>query len=150
MPSQLDQQYEAVLAALTGPGGRLVIERDELGRAYVGNFPGTLPLFFKTFAMLNGPTEMIVDGAIRLTFAEADALSDRIARGLVALAARRSLVSAARAFTCGVGTVIRALPNLQDYKGTKATSPRARRARARPSPEPCAPPARPGLRPARR
>ena len=84
MPSQLDQQYEAVLAALTGPGGRLVIERDELGRAYVGNFPGTLPLFFKTFAMLNGPTEMIVDGAIRLTFAEADALSDRIARGLVA------------------------------------------------------------------
>ena len=64
MPSQLDQQYEAVLAALTGPGGRLVIERDELGRAYVGNFPGTLPLFFKTFAMLNGPTEMIVDGGM--------------------------------------------------------------------------------------
>ncbi len=84
MPSALDQQYEAVLAALTGPGGRLVIERDDLGRAYVANFPGTLPLFFKTFAMMNGPTELIVDGATRLTFEQADAFSDRIARGLVA------------------------------------------------------------------
>ena len=44
--SELDRKYDAVLAAVTGPGGRVVIDKDEQGRAVVGNFPATLPMFF--------------------------------------------------------------------------------------------------------
>lgn len=83
MPSALDQQYEAVLTALTAPGGPLVIDRDAVGRAYVANFPQTLPVFFQAFAAMHADVECIVDGGQRLTFAEVDALSDRIARALV-------------------------------------------------------------------
>lgn len=89
MPSALDQQYEAVLAAMTGPGGPLVIERDARGRAYVANFPQTLPAFFQTFAAMHAGVEFIVDGHQRLTFAEANMLSDRIARALVARGVRK-------------------------------------------------------------
>ena len=84
MPSELDRKFDAVMAAVTGPGGRVIIERDAEGRAIVGNFPATLPLFFKTFCMLNGPVEAVIAGDERLTFAELDALSDRLARGLAA------------------------------------------------------------------
>ena len=43
-----------MLAAVTGPGGRLIIGEDEQGRAIVTNFPATLPsLFFATFCALN-------------------------------------------------------------------------------------------------
>ncbi|WP_037499200.1 class I adenylate-forming enzyme family protein [Sphingomonas jaspsi] len=83
MPSVLDQQYEAVLAAMTAPGGPLVIEKDAMGRAYVANFPQTLPTFFQAFSAMHAAVECIVDGEQRLTFAEANALSDRIARALV-------------------------------------------------------------------
>ena len=31
MPSELDQRYDAVLAAVTGPGGRIVLEHDGAG-----------------------------------------------------------------------------------------------------------------------
>ena len=84
MPSELDRKFDAVMAAVTGPGGRVIIDRDAEGRAIVGNFPATLPLFFKTFCMLNGPVEAVIAGDERLTFAELDALSDRLARALVA------------------------------------------------------------------
>jgi hypothetical protein len=40
MPSELDQKFDAMLARVTGPGGRLVIEQDEQGRAIVANFTG--------------------------------------------------------------------------------------------------------------
>jgi long-chain acyl-CoA synthetase len=80
--SELDRKYDAVLAEKTGAGGPFVIERDELGRAYVGNFPGTLPLFFQTFCALNGAVEGVIAGAERLTFAELDARSTRLARVL--------------------------------------------------------------------
>jgi len=83
-PTELDRNYDAVLAAVTGPGGRVVLEHDAEGRAIVANFPATLPLFFKTFCALNGPVEAVIMGEERLTFAQLDALSDRLARGLVA------------------------------------------------------------------
>ena len=83
MQSELDRKFDKTLAELTGPGGRLLIERDELGRAYVANFPGTLPLFFKTFGALNGQVEAVVAGDERLTFAELDQWSDRLAAALV-------------------------------------------------------------------
>ena len=83
MRSELDRKFDETLAQVIGPGGRLLIERDELGRAYVANFPGTLPLFFKTFCALNGQVEALVAGDERLTFADLDQWSDRLAKALV-------------------------------------------------------------------
>ena len=82
--TDLDRKFDAVLAAVTGPGGRVILERDDEGRAIVGNFPATLPLFFKTFCMLNADVEAIIAGNERLTFAQLDALSDRLAHSLAA------------------------------------------------------------------
>ena len=84
MPSELDQRYDAVLAAITGPGGQIVPGKDELGRTIVANFPATLPVFFKTFCALNGQVEALIAGEERLTFADLDRISDDLARALVA------------------------------------------------------------------
>lgn len=83
MPSELDQRFDAVLAAVTGPGGRVVVDHDAEGRAIVANFPATLPMFFKAFCHLNGAVEAVIAGEERLTFAELDAISDDLARALV-------------------------------------------------------------------
>src|SRR6187397_1144391 len=82
--TELDRSYDAVLAAITGPGGRVILDQDGDGRTIVANFPATLPLFFKTFCALNGPVEAVIAGEERLTFGELDTLSDGMARGLVA------------------------------------------------------------------
>ncbi|MEO5577611.1 MAG: AMP-dependent synthetase, partial [Sphingomicrobium sp.] len=81
MPSELDRTFDATLAAVIGPGGRIVIERDAKGQAIVANFPATLPSFFKTFCALNGAVEAVIAGDERLTFADLDRLSDMVARG---------------------------------------------------------------------
>jgi len=83
MPSDLDRQFDAMLAKVTGPGGRLVIERDAEGRAIVGNFPGTLPGLFRVFSELYGDSrEAMVAGDERLTFADLDRHSDAVALAL--------------------------------------------------------------------
>ena len=82
MRTELDRKFDETLAAVIGPGGRLIIERDELGRAYVANFPAALPLFFQTFCALNGQVEAVVAGEERLTFADLGHWSDRLAKGL--------------------------------------------------------------------
>jgi long-chain acyl-CoA synthetase len=82
--TDLDRKFDAVLAAVTGPGGRVVLEQDPEGRAIVANFPPTLPLFFKAFCMLNADIDAIIAGDERLTFRQLDEISDRLARGLVA------------------------------------------------------------------
>jgi long-chain acyl-CoA synthetase len=84
MGSELDRRYDELLAEVTSPGGRLVIEKDELGRSLVGNFPATLPQFFKTFCALNAGNEALVSGDERFSFSELDEISDRLAHGLVA------------------------------------------------------------------
>ncbi|WP_265528607.1 class I adenylate-forming enzyme family protein [Sphingomicrobium marinum] len=84
MPSPLDQTFDAVLAAVTGEGGRIILAEDEQGRAIVSNFPATLPMFFKTFGALNGQVEGLITPYERLTFADLDALSDKLALALVA------------------------------------------------------------------
>jgi steroid-24-oyl-CoA synthetase len=84
MGSELDRRYDELLAEITSPGGRLVIEEDELGRSVVSNFPATLPQFFKTFCALNAGNDALVCGEERFTFAELDEISDRLARGLIA------------------------------------------------------------------
>jgi long-chain acyl-CoA synthetase len=84
MPSELDRRFDRELARVVGPGGRLVIGHDELGRAVVENFPATLPEFFRTFCALNANNEAVVAGDERFTFAELDELSDRVAHNLAA------------------------------------------------------------------
>jgi acyl-CoA synthetase (AMP-forming)/AMP-acid ligase II len=81
--TELDRKYDAVLAAVTGPGGRVILDKDDEGRTIVANFPATLPLFFKTFCMLYADVEAVIAGDERLTFGQLDALSDKLARGLV-------------------------------------------------------------------
>jgi long-chain acyl-CoA synthetase len=82
--TELDRKFDAVLAAVTGPGGRVVLDQDEQGRTIVGNFPATLPLFFRTFCALNAGVEAVIAGDERLTFGQLDEISDRLAHGLVA------------------------------------------------------------------
>jgi len=81
--TDLDRKFDSVLAAVTGPGGRVILDQDERGRAIVANFPPTLPMFFKAFCMLNRDVEAIIAGDERLTFGQLDEISDRLARGLV-------------------------------------------------------------------
>jgi acyl-CoA synthetase (AMP-forming)/AMP-acid ligase II len=83
MPNELDRRFDDELARAIGPGGRLVIGQDELGRSIVTNFPATLPSFFKTFCALNGANEAVVAEGERLTFADLDRVSDRLAQGLL-------------------------------------------------------------------
>jgi acyl-CoA synthetase (AMP-forming)/AMP-acid ligase II len=82
MPNELDRRYDEELAKVVGPGGRLIIGEDDLGRAIVTNFPATLPAFFKTFAALNAQNEAVVAGDERLSFADLDRISDWLAQGL--------------------------------------------------------------------
>ena len=89
MRTELDLRFDEELAKATGPGGRIVIDRDAEGRAIVGNFPATLPLFFKTFCALNGQVEAIVAGDERLTFADLDHWSDKLAKALVTRGIRK-------------------------------------------------------------
>jgi acyl-CoA synthetase (AMP-forming)/AMP-acid ligase II len=84
MPSELDRRYDEMLAELTGPGGPLVVERDERGRSIIGHFPATLPGLFRTICELYADREAVVTDAERLNFADLDRISDRLARGLVA------------------------------------------------------------------
>src|SRR4051794_9172064 len=89
MPNELDRRFDEELAKVIGPGGRLIIGHDELGRAIVTNFPGTLPAFFKTFAALNAANEAVVAGDERLSFADLDRISDALAQGLAARGAAK-------------------------------------------------------------
>jgi acyl-CoA synthetase (AMP-forming)/AMP-acid ligase II len=84
MPSELDRRFDEKLAEVTGPGGRLVIGTDDQGRAIVTNFPATLPSLFRTFCELNADKEALVAGDERLTFADLDRVSERLAHGLAA------------------------------------------------------------------
>jgi acyl-CoA synthetase (AMP-forming)/AMP-acid ligase II len=84
VPNELDRRFDEELARVTGAGGRLSIDRDEIGRPIVTNFPATLPAFFKTFCALNAANEAVVADDERLTFADLDRISDRLAQALVA------------------------------------------------------------------
>ena len=85
MPSELDCRFDKMLDQVIGPGGRIVIGQDAEHRAIVTNFPATLPSLFRTLSALNGPSEAIVAGEERLSFADLDRWSEQLA---VAFAAR--------------------------------------------------------------
>ena len=82
MPSELDRKFDAVLAAVTGEGGKIAIGRDGEGRAIVTNLPPTLPGLFDAFSMLHAPAEAVVAGEERLTFADLNARATALARVL--------------------------------------------------------------------
>jgi acyl-CoA synthetase (AMP-forming)/AMP-acid ligase II len=84
MPSELDRKFDETLAQVIGPGGRLVIGEDDQGRAIVANFPATIPALLRTFCSLNAEAEAVVADEERLTFADLDRISERLARGLAA------------------------------------------------------------------
>jgi acyl-CoA synthetase (AMP-forming)/AMP-acid ligase II len=89
MASELDLEFDEILAAITGPAGRLVLGRDEQDRPIVTNFPATLPEFFHTFSALNADAEALVAGDERLKFGDLDRISERLAHGLVARGVRK-------------------------------------------------------------
>jgi acyl-CoA synthetase (AMP-forming)/AMP-acid ligase II len=89
MASELDRKFDETLAAVTGPGGRIILDRDEEGRAIVANFPSTLSSLFRTFGALNASTEALISGEERLTFADLDAVSERLARSLAGRGVRK-------------------------------------------------------------
>ena len=72
MLTELDRRYDALLAEVTGPGGRLVMGEDAQGRAIVTNFPSTVPDLLRTFCALYPDAEGVVAGDERLTFADLD------------------------------------------------------------------------------
>ena len=45
MPAtELDRDYDAGMAAITAPGGRIILGKDDQGRTIVTNFPATSSL----------------------------------------------------------------------------------------------------------
>jgi acyl-CoA synthetase (AMP-forming)/AMP-acid ligase II len=89
MPTELDRRFDEILSAVTGPGGRLMIGEDAQGRPIVTNLPATLPAFFATFCALNAQAEAVVAGGERLTFADLERVSNRLAHALVARGVRK-------------------------------------------------------------
>jgi acyl-CoA synthetase (AMP-forming)/AMP-acid ligase II len=83
LPSELDRKFDAILAAVTGPGGRIQIGEDGEGRAIVTNLPPTLPMLFDAFCALHANTVAVISGSERFTFAELNAHATRLARVLV-------------------------------------------------------------------
>ena len=83
MPSVLDRKFDAVLAAVTGPDGRIQLGKDEEGRTIVTNLPPTLPGMFDLFCMLHAGTVAVIADGERLTFAEINEQATRVAKALV-------------------------------------------------------------------
>jgi long-chain acyl-CoA synthetase len=83
MPSELDRKFDAVLAAVTGPGGRIALGQDADGRTIVTNLPPTLPGLFDAFCALHAATTAVIADGERLTFAELNEEATRLARALV-------------------------------------------------------------------
>jgi acyl-CoA synthetase (AMP-forming)/AMP-acid ligase II len=82
MPSELDRKFDAVLAAVTGPGGRIQLGKDGEGRTIVTNLPPTLPGLFDAFCMLHGETEGVIADGERLKFRELNEHATRLAKAL--------------------------------------------------------------------
>ena len=89
MPSELDRKYDAVLALVTGEGGKIQLGRDDKGQAIVTNLPPTVSMLLDFFCMLYADREAVIAGDERLTFADLHAQASRLAKGLVAAGIRK-------------------------------------------------------------
>ena len=86
MQSQLDRDLDRIMTALTGEGGMFHTEpfrRFDRDLPMIAGAPPTLPAFFAYFCTAQGDKEFVVDGAIRLTFAQVHAAAKVAAGGLV-------------------------------------------------------------------
>ena len=86
MPSELDRRIVAALERLAAPGSPFEIGFVDSGGGPIRAFsraPATLPDLFDQFCRLHDQAEFLVDGELRLSFAEVHALARRVAVGLV-------------------------------------------------------------------
>ncbi|MBV8972718.1 MAG: acyl--CoA ligase [Sphingomonadaceae bacterium] len=82
MPSALDQQLDAVVAAITAPGGPLAVGRATVLGADLpvfANGPATMRDYLAFFFAANGPKEFLVYEGERLTFADVHAQMLKVA-----------------------------------------------------------------------
>ena len=71
MKSELDTELDAVVAAITAPGGQLGVTTANVRGAQMpvfGAAPPSMREFLAFFFMANGPKEFLVFGQERLTF----------------------------------------------------------------------------------
>jgi acyl-CoA synthetase (AMP-forming)/AMP-acid ligase II len=86
MQTQLDREMKAVMDALTGPGGMFAtvpFRRYGHDLPMVAAAPSNLPDYFAYFCAQHGARDFIVDGPLRLSFAETYASARVVAGGLV-------------------------------------------------------------------
>lgn len=86
MPSELDRTFTAIMDAMTAPGAMLETAQVEVrGRSWkvFRNAPPSVPAMLAHYCAQHGDREYIVDGALRLTFAQVLELSREVAAGLV-------------------------------------------------------------------
>ncbi len=102
--SELDRQLNAIMDGLTAPGELLEVARFERGGVsypVLKNAPPNLPALFAHYCAQHGDLPFLVDGDVRLSFAQTYALASRAASGLktrhgvekgdrIGIAARRS------------------------------------------------------------
>ena len=87
MASEIDGQFNAIMDQLTAPGGPLECETVMCGGIGYPAFklaPPSLPAMFAATCARHGAATFLVDGEVRLTFAETHALAARAAAGLIA------------------------------------------------------------------
>ncbi|HEX8574606.1 MAG TPA: class I adenylate-forming enzyme family protein [Allosphingosinicella sp.] len=82
MPSELDRKFDAALAHVTGPGGRIQLAEDSEGRKIVTNLPPTLPGLFDAFCALHAGTIGVIADGERLTFGQLNEQATLLARAL--------------------------------------------------------------------
>ena len=104
MPSELDRAFDRIMDALTAPGAPLetqMLSRGNHDVPVLKNAPATLRDFFAHYCTQHADLTFLVDGHLRLSFAEVHALAVQVAGGLagrhgirkgdrVAIAARNS------------------------------------------------------------
>ena len=87
MRTELDNALDEVVARLTTPGAMLEtvpFERHGQQLPMLKNAPPTLPVMFEMFCAQHGDAEFLVDGDIRMTFAQTYAAARAVAGALVA------------------------------------------------------------------
>ncbi|MCB5425513.1 acyl--CoA ligase [Altererythrobacter sp. CC-YST694] len=87
MPSEMDRSLKQRLDAILAPGGPLeltTIERFGTQLPLFRNAPPNLPAYFAHYCAQHGETTFLVDGDIRLSFAETLAAARALAGALVA------------------------------------------------------------------
>lgn len=82
MPSEQDARMKAVMDAVTSPGGLVETTADAQGRAIAAKLPGTLGDLFRFACREYADEVALVSGDERLTYADLDHWSERLARAL--------------------------------------------------------------------